>query len=57
MEILSIIEVEQKNKRKPAKTVATHAIVNDGTKIRTVRIVSNWTLIKLWYSGLLEKNK
>jgi hypothetical protein len=57
MEILSIIEVEQKNKRKPAKTVATHAIVNDGIKIRTVRIVSNWTLIKLWYSGLLEKNK
>jgi hypothetical protein len=56
MEILSTIEVERKKKEK-TEIIITHAIVKDGIKIRKVRIASNWTLAKLWYSGILEKNK
>lgn len=56
MEILSMIEVERKRKKK-SEIIITHAIVKDGIKIRKVRVASNWTLVKLWYSGILEKNK
>ncbi len=56
MEILSTIEVERKKKKK-TEIITTYAIVKEGVKIRKVRVASNWTLVKLWYSGILEKNK